>query len=79
VDVLIFNSEPPSDPVVLEQYAREHKVPLPLGAVPAGIRLIEGAFWKRSIARHDRARLRAAVWAAVADRVLSNVEAGRSV
>jgi uncharacterized cofD-like protein len=70
IDVLIFNSEPPSNPEVLEQYALEHKVPLPLGQVPAGCRVIEGAFWRKPIARHDRARLRAAVWAAVADRVL---------
>ena len=71
VDVLIYNIEPPSDPAVLSQYAREHKVPLPLGTVPAGCQVIEGAFWRRSIARHDRGRLRAAVWAAITDRVLT--------
>jgi uncharacterized cofD-like protein len=70
VDVLIFNSEPPADRAVLEQYAREHKVPLPLGSVPSGCQVVEGGFWRKSIARHDRARLRAAVWAAVADRSL---------
>ena len=34
VDVLIFNTEPPADAALLEQYARENKVPLPLGNVP---------------------------------------------
>lgn len=70
VDVVIFNNETPSDSTVLEQYAREHKVPLPLGELPAGCELIEGAFWRHSIARHDRRRLSAAVWAALADRLL---------
>jgi uncharacterized cofD-like protein len=69
VDVLIYNSEPPTDASILEQYAREHKVPLPLGTVPAGCRVIEGSFWRKPIARHDRARLRAALWAAISDRV----------
>jgi uncharacterized cofD-like protein len=74
VDILIFNSEPPSDPHVLEQYAREQKVPLPLGQVPAGCQVIEGSFWRRPIARHDRARLRTALWAALAERVLRPAE-----
>jgi uncharacterized cofD-like protein len=70
IDVVIFNSETPDDSTVLEQYAREHKVPLPLGQLPSGCELIEGAFWQHSIARHHRRRLRAAVWAALADRLL---------
>jgi uncharacterized cofD-like protein len=70
VDVLVFNAEPPADAALLEQYARENKLPLPLGDVPAGCRVIEGSFWRTPIARHDRARLRAAVWAAVAETVL---------
>lgn len=69
IDVVIFNDEPPSAPV-LERYAQEHKAPLPLGDLPAGCRLIEGAFWRRPIARHDRRRLRSAVWAALAERLL---------
>jgi uncharacterized cofD-like protein len=74
VDAVIFNSQPPDDASVLAQYAREDKVPLPLGRIPRGCEVIEGAFWRRSIARHDRARLRAALWAAVADRVLLPAE-----
>lgn len=70
VDIVIFNNAPPDDPNILEQYAREHKMPLPLGDLPAGCQLIEGAFWRRPIARHDRSRLRAAVWAALSERLL---------
>lgn len=69
IDVVIFNGESPSA-AVLERYAREHKMPLPLGQVPGGCEVIEGAFWRRPIARHDRSRLRAAVWATLADRLL---------
>jgi uncharacterized cofD-like protein len=69
VDVVIYNSEPPS-PVVLERYALEHKSPLPLGDLPPGCQVIEGAFWRRPIARHDRSRLRGAVWASLAGRLL---------
>ena len=69
VDVVIFNSANPA-PAVLEGYAVEHKKPLELGQLPASCQLIEGAFWRRSIARHDRRRLRAAVWAALTDHLL---------
>jgi uncharacterized cofD-like protein len=69
VDVLVFNVGTPDAPV-LDGYAREHKAPLPLGHVPAGCQVVEGAFWRRPIARHDRRRLRAAVWAILADRLL---------
>lgn len=69
IDVMIFNSEAPG-PEVLERYAAEHKAPLPLGKVPDGCRVIEGAFWRRPIARHNRSRLRGAVWAALAERLL---------
>jgi hypothetical protein len=31
---------------------------------------VEGTFWRRPIARHDRRRLRAAIWAVLADRLL---------
>ena len=55
---------------VLDRYASEHKSLLPLGDLPPGCQLIEGAFWRRQIARHDRSRLRSAVWTALADRLL---------
>jgi len=69
VDVLVFNVGTPG-PDVLEGYEREHKEPLALGQVPEGCQIVEGEFWRRSIARHDRRRLRAAVWAILADRLL---------
>jgi uncharacterized cofD-like protein len=69
VDVLIFNVGTPSADV-LDGYAKEHKAPLPLGRVPSGCQVVEGAFWRQPIARHDRRRLRAAVWAVLADRLL---------
>jgi len=71
VDVVIYNSQPLVNPDVLEQYAREHKMPLPLGQLPPRTQLIEGNFWRGTIARHDRRRLRGAVWAALADCLLS--------
>lgn len=71
IDVLIFNVGRPKEEV-LRGYAAEHKAPLPLGQVPAGCQVVEGAFWRRSIARHDRRRLRATVWAILADRLLMN-------
>lgn len=69
VDVVVFNSALPA-PSVLEGYALEHKAPLELGDLPEGSQLIEGAFWCRRIARHHRSRLRAAVWAALAEHLL---------
>jgi uncharacterized cofD-like protein len=70
VDVVIVNVEPPNGGV-LERYAREDKAPLPLGNVPAGCQVVEGGFWRKGpIARHDRWRLRAAVWAVLANRLL---------
>ncbi len=69
VDVLIFNSGSPGIEV-LSQYAAEYKAPLPLGTLPATCQVVEGTFWKQSIARHNRRRLRAAVWATLADRLL---------
>jgi uncharacterized cofD-like protein len=69
VDVVIVNTGRPSE-AVLERYAGEHKFPLPLGRLPRSVQVIEGEFWRRSIARHDRRRLRAAVWAALAERIL---------
>ena len=69
VDVLIFNSDPPPNGV-LARYAAEHKEPLGLGRVPATCQVIEGGFWSGAIARHDRRRLRAAVWPVLANRLL---------
>ena len=71
VDTVLFNVTPPSE-TVLWRYAREHKHPLQLGQLPAGCEVIEGGFWGGSIARHDRARLRAAIWAALAQRLLKD-------
>jgi uncharacterized cofD-like protein len=71
IDIVIFNSEMPSA-TALERYALEHKYPLGLGTLPPGCELIEGAFWRKRIARHDRSRLRAAVWAALSDRLLGS-------
>lgn len=70
VDVLIHNVGTPGDDV-LAGYAAEHKAPLPLGTIPPGCRVVEGAFWRRSMARHDRRRLRAAVWAVLAETLLT--------
>jgi uncharacterized cofD-like protein len=70
IDILIFNNGTP-DEGVLERYASEHKAPLALGTVPDRCRLIEGAFWRKSIARHDRRRLRAAVWATLSNSLLT--------
>jgi uncharacterized cofD-like protein len=69
IDVVIFNIGHPKD-AVLDGYAAEHKAPLALGDLPAGCQVVEGTFWRRTIARHDRRRLRAAVWAILADRLL---------
>jgi uncharacterized cofD-like protein len=69
VDVVIVNVDPPNDGI-LERYAREFKEPLPLGDVPSGCEVVEGAFWRGPIARHDRRRLRAAVWAVLANKLL---------
>ncbi len=70
IDAVVVNVVPPSENV-LWQYAREHKHPLQLGNLPAGCEVIEGGFWTGTIARHDRGRLRSAVWAALAARLLN--------
>jgi uncharacterized cofD-like protein len=69
IDFVIVNCDPPRDHV-LARYAREHKAPLPIGVMPPECEVVEGAFWRGSIARHDRLRLRAAVWAVLAQRTL---------
>jgi uncharacterized cofD-like protein len=69
IDALIFNADPPA-PDVLARYAAEHKEPLALGPVPPTCKVIEGGFWRGAIARHDRRRLRAAVWPVIAGKLL---------
>ncbi len=69
VDAVIFNSTPPAGDV-LTRYAAEHKQPLPLGDLPEACEVVEGRFWLGPIARHDRRRLRAALWAILAKRLL---------
>jgi uncharacterized cofD-like protein len=71
IDVVIFNDAPPVETGALDRYAAEHKMPLPLGEIPAGCEVVAGAFWRRPIARHARGRLRSAVWTALASRLLS--------
>ncbi len=69
VDVVIHNINPP-DGEIRERYAGEHKSPMPLGDLPTHCELLEGRFWLGTIARHDRRRLRAAIWAVLAKRLL---------
>jgi hypothetical protein len=69
VDMAIANIARPA-PGVLAQYAAEHKEPLEIGALPDGCELVEGDFWSRDIARHDRRRVAFAVWHALAKRLL---------
>ena len=64
VDVVIFNSEPPPDAPCSSSTRASTRCRCRSGRCPSGCQVIEGGFWRRSIARHDRARLRAAVWAA---------------
>jgi uncharacterized cofD-like protein len=71
VDVAIVNVKAPSA-AALDRYAAERKHPLPPGDLPAECEVVEGEFWRRPIARHDRRRLRSAVWAILADRLLMN-------
>ncbi len=69
IDIVIHNIHPP-DGAIQERYAAENKSPLPLGDLPAHCELLEGRFWLGAIARHDRRRLRAAIWAVLAKRLL---------
>lgn len=70
VDVLVVNTGRPTEQV-LERYQAEHKVPLELGALPRGVELVEGEFWRSEIARHDRRRLSYAIWSVLSKRLLS--------
>jgi len=69
VDLLVFNTAK-MPPALLASYAREHKQPLALGALPAHTMLVEAALWTRQIARHDRRRLSHAIWSVLSRRVL---------
>jgi uncharacterized cofD-like protein len=69
VDVVIANTSRPSAEV-LKNYAAEHKAPLELGELDAGVDAVLGPFWKSDIARHDRRRLAFAVWSVLSQRLL---------
>jgi uncharacterized cofD-like protein len=69
VDVAIVNTGLPSMET-LARYLTEHKEPLEIGSLPSGCELVTGDFWQGDIARHDRRRLAAAVWAVLARRLL---------
>jgi uncharacterized cofD-like protein len=69
VDVAIVNTTRPSH-ATLERYSHEHKEPLAVGEIPAETEVVTGEFWRGEIARHDRRRLAAAVWAVLARRLL---------
>jgi uncharacterized cofD-like protein len=71
VDVAIVNTGLPPQSV-LSRYQAEHKAPLPIGPMPSDCEVIEGEFWHKDIARHDRRRLAYAVWAVLARRLLGS-------
>ncbi len=71
VDVVVANTGSPSD-AALRRYAAEHKEPLRVGTLPDGCELVEGPFWRRDIARHDRRRLAFALWAALSARLMGD-------
>jgi uncharacterized cofD-like protein len=70
VDVVIANDGRPS-PEALARYAAEHKHPLELGILDAGVESVVGRFWCSEIARHDRRRLAFAVWSVLSQRLFS--------
>jgi uncharacterized cofD-like protein len=69
IDVVVVNTGQPS-PETLARYVAEHKEPLKVGKLPAGTELVEGDFWSRPIARHDRRRLAYALWSVLSHRLL---------
>ena len=71
VDVVIANTGRPSEHGRL-RYAAEHKQPLELGELPAGVEPVLGDFWRADIARHDRRRLAYAVWSVLSERLLED-------
>jgi 2-phospho-L-lactate transferase/gluconeogenesis factor (CofD/UPF0052 family) len=74
VDVVIANTGRPSA-ASLDRYAAEHKEPLELGDVDAGVEQVLGRFWCTEIARHDRRRLAFAVWSVLSTRLLGSPNA----
>jgi uncharacterized cofD-like protein len=68
VDVVLANTARPA-PDVLARYEAEHKAPLAIGELPKGCELVEGDFWTRDIARHDRRRMAFAIWHVLASRL----------
>ena len=73
VDVVIANTGRPSNEA-LARYASEHKQPLELGALEAGIERVLGRFWCTEIARHHRRRLAFAVWTVLSQRLLGSAQ-----
>ena len=69
VDVVIVNTARPPEEI-LARYRPEHKHPLEIGDIPSSCEVVAGEFWTGEIARHDRRRLAAAVWAVLARRLL---------
>jgi uncharacterized cofD-like protein len=79
VDVAVINTSRPSAET-LARYAAEHKQPLEVGTLPPGCQAVEGDFWVRDMARHDRRRLAYTVWAVLAQRLLggmATIDGGR--
>jgi len=69
VDVVLVNHARPSEET-LTRYAAEQKRPLETGTLPDDTEAVEGRFWCREIARHDRRRLGYALWTVLAQRLL---------
>ena len=66
-NVLLEMNDPEA---ALASYRAEHKEPLRTGEVPPGCEIVEGPFWHKPIARHDRRRLAYVVWTVLAKRLL---------
>jgi uncharacterized cofD-like protein len=77
VDVVIANTGRPSADS-LARYAAEHKEPLELGELEAGVEPVLGRFWCTEIARHDRRRLAYAVWSVLSARLMTAASSERS-
>ncbi len=69
IDVVIVNTAQPGEET-LARYRAEHKRPLAIGELPSSCEVVSGPFWCGEIARHDRRRLAAAIWAVLARRLL---------
>jgi uncharacterized cofD-like protein len=69
VDVTVVNTGHPSQET-LARYVAELKEPLAVGSLPPETQLVEGDFWSRPMARHDRRRLAYALWAVLSNRLL---------